>query len=409
MSNKKKILFVGPYPPPFGGIASHLKDLLPELLKHGHEVLSLTWSNDNRINQNNGFRNLYSSQKIFFLKNIFHVLNHFVQCLLYKQNANKFSFFKAVNNACLINKICENEDISSIFIYDNGNGMVIPILKKHFKLNYPIAFMIFGDFYLRPNFYKAQSDYYYDVLNQSDYILSSSQYCADSIPKVLGHDDLKGKVIYVGVNHNTYNPEISGNEIRLELEIPSDGIVLLFLGRMVKEMGLDFLLKNIDEILNIDKDLYLIIAGAEGNLSQQASQFAKHNIRIKYCPNIPFENKAKYYSASDVILSPSMEKHACMGVTIKEAMACGKPVIGSTSGGIPEAIEDGLNGYLIPIKSGNLDLEIFLKKTKYLIDNPNKRKQMGEVGRTKVLKTFTNEQTTQKYLNLLEIMLENSK
>ena len=84
-------------------------------------------------------------------------------------------------------------------------------------------------------------------------------------------------------------------------------------------------------------------------------------------------------------------------------------VIGSTSGGIPEAIEDGSNGYLIPIKSGNLDFEIFLKKTKHLIDNPNIRKQMGEIGRTKVLKTFTNEQTTQKYLNLLEIMLENSK
>ncbi len=405
----KKILFIGPYPPPFGGIASHLRDLLPQLVKHNHKVLSLTWSENNRINHNDGFKNLYSSPKIFFYKNMLHVFIHFIQCLLYKKDANIYALFKAVNNACLINKVCEKEEISSIFIYDNENGMVIPILKKHFKLGCPIAFMIFGDFYLRPNFYNSQSNYFHDVLSQSDYILSSSQYCADSIPKVLGNNDLKGKVIYVGVDQNTYSPEISGNEIRSELDIPSNAIVLLFLGRMVKEMGLDFILKNIEEILNIDKNLYLIIAGAEGDLSQQAKQFANHNVRLKYCPNVPFEKKSEYYSASDVIIAPSMEKHACMGVTIKEAMSCAKPVIASTSGGIPEAIEDGANGYLIPIKSGNLDVEIFLRKTKYLLDNPILRKQMGETGRTKVLETFTNEKTTQKYLNLLNIMLQDSK
>ena len=405
----KKILFVGPYPPPFGGIASHLKDLLPELVKHGHEVISLTWSQKNTINHNNGFKNLYSSPKIFFYKNMLYVFINFIRCLLYKKNASTFALLKAVNNAYLINKVCKKEDISSVFIYDNENGMVIPILKNHFKLSCPIAFMIFGDFYLRPKFYNSQSDYFYDVLNQSDYILSSSQYCADSIPKVLGFNDLKGKVIYVGVDHNTYSPKISDNEIRSELKIPSNAIVLLFLGRMVKEMGLDFIMKNIEDILNINKNLYLIIAGAEGDLSQQAKQFANNNVRLKYCPNVPFEKKPKYYSASDVIIAPSMEKHACMGVTIKEAMACAKPVIASTSGGIPEAIEDGINGYLIPIKSGNLDIEIFLRKTKYLLENPSLREKMGEIGRDNVLERFTNKKTTKKYINLLKLMLRDSK
>ena len=408
MLKREKILFVGPYPPPFGGIASHLKDLLPQLSNKGYEVLSLTWSNENQVSQNEGFKNLYRSPKIFLFKNIFHVLIKFIQCLLYKKDAKIVPFFRAVNNACLINSVCEKEEIPSIFIYDNENGMVIPILKNTFKPKASVAFMIFGDFYLRPNFYKAQSKYFSDALYQSDYILSSSQYCANSISEVFGRDDLKADVIYVGVDHNTYNPEILGNEVRSENEIPSNGTVLLFLGRMVKEMGLDFLLENIDKLLSVDENLYVIIGGAEGNLSQQVSQSANNNKRIKYCPNIPFGKKAAYYSASDIIIAPSMEKHACMGVTIKEAMACGKPVIGSTSGGIPEAIEDGLNGYLIPIQSGYLDLEIVLTKTKYLIDNPHARKQMGKIGRTKVLEKFTNEQTTLKYLSLLEKMLEPS-
>ena len=51
-----------------------------------------------------------------------------------------------------------------------------------------------------------------------------------------------------------------------------------------------------------------------------------------------------------------------MGVSIKEAMACGKPMIASASGGIPEAVEDGVNGFVIPFSEGKLNERIFLEK-----------------------------------------------
>lgn len=402
---KKKLLFVGAYPPQYGGIASHLYDLLPQLVNHGYEVVSLTMSQNERVIQNHGEKNIFFSPTKFFYKNVHSVVAHFVQCLKYKHNVKIKDFIKVVNTACLINKISKEEQITAIFIYDNYNGMVIPILRKHFNVHHPLAFMIFGDFYLRPDTYKLISEYVKDVFNESDVILSSSQYCADSISRILDYD-FPVKVIYVGVDHDTYVPTCYGNAIRSELNIPSTATVFLFLARMVKAMGLDFILENASMLLNLDKDVYLIIAGAEGSLSQQAKRFADGNSRIKYCPNISFDKKIKYYAASDIVITPTMERHACMGVSIKEAMACAKPVIASASGGIPEAIDDGINGFLIPIVKGKLDKKIFFNRAKNLLIDPSLRKTMGQRGREKVLRMFTNDQTTQKYLDVLNVMFQ---
>jgi len=402
---KKKLLFVGAYPPPYGGIASHLFSLLPQLTINGYDIVSLTVSKNGKVIQNNGMKHIYLSQSKFFYKNILHVLLNFIQCLIYKQNVKTRDFLRVVNSACIINKISNKEQVSAIFIYDNYNGMVIPLLKKHFNERKPLAFMIFGDFYLRPDTYQFISEYVKDIFNDSDVILSSSQYCADSISRIL-HYNFPVKVIYVGVDHNTFVPKCSGGAIRSTLNIQSTATVFLFIGRMVKEMGLDFVLEIASELLSLDEELYLIVAGAKGSLSEQVKQYTYNNNNVKYCLDISFNKKVEYYAASDVVIAPTMEKHACMGVSIKEAMACAKPIIASNSGGIPEAIDDGINGYLIPIESGKPNKDIFLNRAKKLLREPSLRKIMGQRGRDKVLKSFTNEQTTQKYLNILSKMFQ---
>jgi len=403
----KRLLFVGAYPPPYGGIASHLSDLLPQLVKNGFDVVSLTWSDDEKITAKPLLKNIFSSPRRYFIKNTLYVLLNFLRCLRYRRDVKMNVFLKIVNYSCLINKICKEEKVDAMFIYDNQNGMVIPVLRKCFKFKIPVSFMIFGDFYLQPDLYKSSLGYISEVFSSSDFILSSSQYCADSLSKVLGFK-FPVRVIYVGVDDRVYTPSVSGMALRERLQIPSSAIVFLFLGRMVKQMGLDFILENIDDFLNLNSEAYLIIAGAKGNLSEEVQKIAARNIRIKYCPDIPADQKVYYYSAGDVILAPSMERHACMGVSIKEAMACAKPVIASTSGGIPEAVEDGSNGFLIPIDSGKLDKEVFFDRMNRLISDDELRKTMGQRGYEKFLKSFTNAQTTEKYKDLLEAMFSNN-
>jgi glycosyltransferase involved in cell wall biosynthesis len=396
-----KLLFVGPYPPPYGGIASHLKDLLPRLQTAGYEIISLTWSPSERADRDNGMKNIYTSPNAFFLKHILRILYNSILCYKYMHKMSLREILRIVNKALIIKKIYQDESISTIFIYDNQNGYVIPILRKRLGFDGTISFMIFGDYYLHPEEYRDNSDYVIESLQGSDYLLASSQHCANSISNVLGYD-LPVRVIYVGVDEQIYSPKVSGDLLRSELSIPQSGTVILFLGRLVKEMGLDFLLENIQDILDIDERVYVIIAGAKGNLGELVLDVAKKNDRVKYCPDIAFEQKAQFYRASDILMAPSMENHACMGVSIKEAMSCEIPVIASTSGGIPEAVEDGINGYLIPIESGKLVKNEFYARITRLVQDKELRINMGHEGRDKVLQVFTNKKTVEKYLLLLK-------
>ena len=70
----KKVLFVGPYPPPFGGIASHLHDLLPELVKSDYEVICLNRSFKAQINDSSGIKVISINLRRFLYKNIIRFL-----------------------------------------------------------------------------------------------------------------------------------------------------------------------------------------------------------------------------------------------------------------------------------------------------------------------------------------------
>jgi len=91
-----------------------------------------------------------------------------------------------------------------------------------------------------------------------------------------------------------------------------------------------------------------------------------------------------------------------MGVSIKEAMACGKPIIASNSGGIPEAIKDGIQGFIIPIENGEINKLLMINKIRELVQNSSLRSEMGKNGRNRALKLFTNDATTDQYINIIE-------
>jgi len=400
-----KILFVGPYPPPYGGIASHLKDLLPSLLLEGYDAVTLTWSDGYKRQEDMGVENIYLSPTEYFSQHKIEILFLALKSVGYLKYFNFFELIKLVSKALIIRDHIKSENVSSLIIYDNSNGMVIPILRKQLKLKCKLAFMVFGDYYLKQESYKKKIRYIDEVVNGSDFILASSQHCADSFVNIF-QMQVSVEVIYVGVDEHLYSPAISGALIRAELAIPESSMVILFLGRMVHQMGLDFLIDNIPSILDLDEHIYFIVAGADGELGKEIEKIAKENIRVKYCPDISFDKKAQFYRASDIMVAPSMENHACMGVSIKEAMSCAIPVVASTSGGIPEAIEDGLNGYLIPIESGKLVKEVFITKIFELVENNQLRNRMGQAGRKKVISTFSNQQTLSSYLRLLKKMGE---
>lgn len=407
-TRKKKLLLVGPYPPPYGGIASHLYDIMPRLVQEGYEVVSMTASDRDERRSLAGMTHLYVNKRRHFVRNMAAVLWNGARALGQRKDLGVGAFLKEVNHAHLVRTVLDAEAADAVIVYDNGTGMFLPILKDRFKRTPPVAFMIFGDFYLLPERYRAIAGYMKSVFDSTDLILSSSNYCATSISRVLGYD-YPVRVIYVGVDHRASVSPENREGVRREHGIPADAKVLLFIGRMDKSMGVDFLLRQAEELLAARKDAYLLLAGAKGSLAPDVEQFAREHPRVKCCFNIPFEKKPAYYAACDVFLAPTMEKHACMGVSIKEAMAAGKPIVASSSGGIPEAVEDGVNGYLVPFVSGKMDGALFVQRCLELLSDDVLRRRMGAEGMARAQAMFTNDETVRRYREVIDVLLQSSR
>ncbi|MGK7928564.1 MAG: glycosyltransferase, partial [Spirulina sp.] len=88
--------------------------------------------------------------------------------------------------------------------------------------------------------------------------------------------------------------------------------------------------------------------------------------------------------------------------TLKEAMAMGLPVIGTHHGGIPELIEEGISGFLVPER----DAREIAEKVRYLIDHPEIWPEMGKAGRKRVETQYNMEQLNDELVEIYQQVLD---
>jgi len=102
------------------------------------------------------------------------------------------------------------------------------------------------------------------------------------------------------------------------------------------------------------------------------------------------------YSAADLFVIPSL--YEAFGQTAMEALACGTPVVGFDTGGIPDIVRDGRTGLLA--KRG--DAEDLARKITWMIEHPAERVAMGRNGRQNVQANFTLATQAQQYVALYQ-------
>jgi glycosyltransferase involved in cell wall biosynthesis len=101
------------------------------------------------------------------------------------------------------------------------------------------------------------------------------------------------------------------------------------------------------------------------------------------------ENVVPYINASDIVVLPS--KRESFGLVLLEGMACGRPVIGSRVGGIPEVIQDGENGFLF---SKIDELYVFADQIRR---NTDLGKRFGEQGKLMASSKFSVDKVVGQY------------
>ncbi len=149
--------------------------------------------------------------------------------------------------------------------------------------------------------------------------------------------------------------------------------VVLFVGRLAEKKGVTYL---IEAMKNIDAKLVIVGDGPlKNDLMQQA---ATQKDKICFMGSRTHEELIKIYASADVFVAPSItaangDKEG-LGLVLLEAMASGLPVIGSNSGGIPEIVHDGENGFLTREK----DSMAIAQKINDLLTNREDYERMSE-------------------------------
>lgn len=206
--------------------------------------------------------------------------------------------------------------------------------------------------------------------------------------------------IYNGIELDQYRPDADHINLRKELGIPQDVLLIGAIGRMVWQKGFEYLIEAIPAIIKTFPKAKILIVG-DGPLRKSLEALSEE-LRVK--DNVIFmgfrSDIKEILSAIDILVIPSLLEGFPM-ITL-EAMAMAKPIIATNIDGIAEQITSGENGILVPPK----DPDALAKAIIRVLADKESGKTMGLAARKKVEREFSVEkmvrETEKAYLSLLK-------
>lgn len=193
-----------------------------------------------------------------------------------------------------------------------------------------------------------------DVIRESDRVIV----CSDFAATLLEERKLawKDKVIVLtpGVDTERFSPQKGAGEIRRRYGIGESSRVLLTVSRLAARKGHDAVLKALPGILEVFPDTVYIIAG-DGPERQRLERISSEGglgDHVIFAGEVNSKDLVHFYNACDIfVLIPRIivatGDAEGFGIVFLEAGACGKPVVGGRSGGVTEAVKDGITGILV--------------------------------------------------------------
>lgn len=323
-----RIAMVGQFPPHIGGVGVHIYGLSKELIKQGHEVYVVTYPHKD-IEDIDGIHvigtkgvNIPGLRGLFF----------------------------AINAKKELKRLIEREDIDIIhghYLFPAGWSAVkagkSTKTKTYVTAHGSDMFEMYNKkAYTRPLIKK--------VLKDADVVLAVSNALKDEIIKTkIPNIEEKTRLHWNAVDVNKFKTtKDNKNKFRKELaqyfNIAADKPIVLFIGNIIKRKNVDLLL---EAKKLMDTQANLVIVG-DGPLLEQLKTKAENEYFDGNLDNVYFTGSRRdvedIIPSCDLLVLPSFTES--FGLVLIEALACGKPVIGSNVGGIKEIITEDV-GLLI--------------------------------------------------------------
>ena len=192
-----------------------------------------------------------------------------------------------------------------------------------------------------------------------------------------------------GVDTNSFKPEYRNQNMRTKLlgNYPDTGSLLIYVGRLSAEKQIE----RIKPVLENIPDASLALVG-DGPYRNQLEKIFE-NTKTNFVGYLAGEELASAYASGDIFLFPSSTE--TLGLVLLEAMAAGCPVIGANKGGIPDIINDGINGCLYDPDQEDTGEKSLIDATKKILRDSSSKEKMRIAARTEAEKWDWNQATLQ--------------
>jgi glycosyltransferase involved in cell wall biosynthesis len=177
---------------------------------------------------------------------------------------------------------------------------------------------------------------------------------------------------------------------------------IAYIGRLVAEKGIDVFLSALGELKSLEWQGKIIGDGPERQQLKQLAQQLGLTRRLEFIQWLPSVEMPDTYRQLDLLVVPSRTRSNWkeqFGRVLTEAMASEVAVIGSDSGAIPDVIGEG--GLVFPEDN----MVALAQRLRQLLENPDQRRELGQQGRQRVLKHFTQQQVAASTINVYREIL----
>jgi phosphatidylinositol alpha-1,6-mannosyltransferase len=241
------------------------------------------------------------------------------------------------------------------------------------------------------------------ILRNADRIVANSRFTAAEVVRA-GADPARVRVLHPVVDAERFNAESVAAAIRARYGLAGQ-TVLLTVARLVRRKGHDSVLDALAEVRRESPDVHYLVVGdgpTRGELERKAEKLGIADA-VTFAGHVPEEELPGCYAAADLFVMVSRERASKgdvegFGIVYLEASAAGRPVVAGRSGGVEDAVEDGVSGILVDPE----DPAALVEALSRLLRDPDLRRRMARAGRERVVTRFSRESGAAAFTEVLD-------
>jgi len=373
------------FPPIIGGVETHLAILLPTLVRMGHKVNLLTSSFEGEKGKDN-----YKGVGIFRqpIMDLNWLSKRGVDGISGEVRAVFNNFISETKPDCIhVHNMHYFSKIHALTIQEIATKKGIPLILT--------AHNVWDD------------NLFLDLTNNIkwSHIITVSHFIKREIIGT-GYSHRNITVIHHGIDQEIYSPKVDPQPVFEEYPVLRGKKVIFHPARMGLAKGCDVSIKALRIIKQRFPDVVLVLAGTKNIIDWVQSQQKDIAYMVSLVEFLGLEDNVlidafrledmpKLYAASLVCVYPSTVSEP-FGLTMLEALSSSRPMVVTETGGMPEIIKDGINGFIIPVK----DFESLASRINCLLGNKELRERLGHTGRQMVEQQYTKEIVAENTLRI---------